>query len=218
MTRDKYSQWEDIVIYQDKEVRLLQDCLGNTYYEAKCSCCGNWGVVDFRDTIKSIKGLVVGNPKNPITVTYPYRVKAVVSKCEECDYVHIFDAHEYSEITKFTAEEAEETCHYVSDFTKSTGRLKYKIRDAEKIAKYILAVISQSIFVCGSEDEYFEEVKKRITSDEIVDICLVTVILFDLIENKRYMDKEIDDWCDDGDTFLTKDEISFWELIAYLLL
>ena len=38
------------------------------------------------------------------------------------------------------------------------------------------------------------------------------------LRNGRHMDKEIDDWCDDGDTFLTKDEISFWELIAYLLL
>jgi len=201
-----FNEIDDTIIYQDEHFMLCQDILGNTYYKAKCSKCGEWFGVDFNNVVKSINGIKVGNPLNPTIVSYPYKVYATIESCVTCGYRHVFDAKEYAEFTKFKVEDATETC-YFRKFNSSFSKFEYKIFNAELIAKYILGNMSKTIYMVGNEHNYYNFVKKTIISGKVMDSCLLSAIMIDIIDNTKLDDNELAEWYDIGLDFLTIEQL-----------
>lgn len=212
-----YEYLDDMLVYSDNTFRLLQNRTGTLYYQAKCNECDTWFDVDFDNIVYSIDGLEVGNPDEPIKIDFKHKVNAVIETCSGCQYKHVYDSRTYKEITVFTSSEILETCFYHTD-QSVYGRLPYKLSEAYIIARYILSLVSISIFMVGFDDDYFRIVKSLIISNKIMEPCLVSVIMCDIIDKCEYDDDVFDEWDIDGLNKLTVEQLEHCDNIARLLL
>lgn len=206
----------DMIVYEDNTFRLFQAMNGETYYKAKCSHCGEWFDINFSDIVNSINNIFVGEKGKKIISTYPYPVTAVIVDCPACEFTHVFDGRKYVEINTFRKEDATQECIYNSK-NGTYQRITYKIFDSELIAKYVLGAVYVSIFHYADMD-YYKIIQNLIQSGKIMEPCLVSTIMIDIIDNDKYDDTLLEEWYLEGYDKLSNLEIDMWDEIVQLML
>lgn len=206
------------VLFDDGKLRLSQDKNNKTFYEVKCSNCGSWNKVNFKDIYKNIDGIKVGKKESTTYINYPYDVKVVINECEKCGFTHVYDANEYYEITDFSVNNITDICTY-KGYLDSFESFRYNVFYADIIAKYIIGKISRYIFMfCNYEPDIYLEVKKSLQSNEVMEVCLIGVMMCDLINKNRCTEQNVENWYKNGKDIIPTDILDQCNIIASMFI
>lgn len=202
---------EFITVYNNGRLRIIQYKLSKEQkYQAKCNFCGCWYDISSKK-VSNIKGMKVGDPTSPITVDYSYSDIFLISECIGCGYTHVHLYKDYSEMYNFTDEYATGICTY---FNKAgvTKDIKYKIHDAEYIAKFVIGYIAKTNTWLSYGLNYLDIINKEIKNHNLISVTLVTLIISQIIDDKDELTYELmAGWYSNNLKYLDDEEAQSWK-------